>query len=493
MITDLTVCITNFKRATYLERAIKSVLMAGFKRISVATSEPDKEVLAVLERYRSHPDLEFNEVVLDYDCGCNRTWEHAVYRAKTDHVLVLHDDDLLGEELGEAYVNTIQPAMNEGAGFATWRAHLYFDDGTIRPTEWFHGPTRTTSSDELRAFMLKPRRLSLSPIISVFRRATLLSALKEAERYLTPNPACLYHPGMLLGTEIMAYLRHCEDHKSWFYLDQVLSYYGACESSGTVQAQKSGDLTVLFKGYDVARAHFSSGASKSARFDSRVIFLYDNMPARSDDEARRFDYAMKTWRLHFNHGTLLEFPVTTSTFSRSSSDMGDASPAPFVVDVLDYGCHFARPEDVVVYCNRDIALTTTAPSRILSHASHHGISIGLRRAMTPNPNHYYHSVMNCKRDGGVDMVAVRPDWWKTHRSKYPDMLIGREGWDWVMRRLAEELVGKNAYLDDCLIHEPHDSWWRTVRQTNPGQLHNRRLARKFFVDRKDLKAVRSLL
>lgn len=491
MIDDLTVCITSFRRAPYLKRAIDSVLAAGISRIVVATSEPDGDVLAVLEEHKSRPG--FVSVVFDDDIGCNRTWLEAAYRSRTDRMILLHDDDLLRPELGEAYAGLIKPAMDSGqAEFVSWRACLYFDDGTTRPTEWFGGRTRLMSSDQLRSFLMRPKRLSLSPIISVLRRNTLIASLKESERYLTPHQRCLYHPGMLLGTEIVAYLRHCEAHKKWMYVDQVLSMYGACDSSGTVKVQKGGDLSVITNGYDVAREHFRSGACKRIQLDPRIIFIYDDMPPRDEDEARRFDYAKWSWKFHFNHGTLLEFPVTVESFPRSSRDLGDERATPFVHDVLDYGCSLACPEDVVVFVNRDIGLTTTAPDRILSHTPRHGVSVGLRRNIIPKPGRYYRTVTNARRDGGVDMAAVTPAWWVKNKSKYPDMLIGREGWDWVFRKMSEEAAGRYVYLDDCLIHEPHPSWWKTVRKTNAGQQHNRGLAREFFKARKNHMAVRSL-
>jgi hypothetical protein len=58
---------------------------------------------------------------------------------------------------------------------------------------------------------------------------------------------------------------------------------------------------------------------------------------------------------------------------------------------------------------------------------------------------------------------------------FPDMLMGRESWDNVMRNLMR----RNAHVTGCELehaiwHEWHDSYW-IVNRTSPGNAHNRRL------------------
>lgn len=489
MISDLTCCITSFKRASYLDRAIKSVLAAGIDHIVVSTMEPDSEVCAVLAK---HPHVQ--AVVLDDDLGCNELWLQAVYRCQTKRLIVLHDDDTIAPELGQVYQDLIKPAMDDGSvEFCSWRAHLMFDDGRIQPTEWFHGETRKTSSGLLRDFLLKPGRLSLSPIISIFDRDTLIGALKEAHQYLTPNEACLLHSSMLLGSEIIAYLRHCATFGKWMYINQVLSHYGCCDSSGTVKAQKTGDLRQLTTGYDVARNHFRSGAYTNVVHEPRILFVYDDVQAKDEDEQRRFDYAMFTWKHHFNQGDVLEYPTHVRQWIRSSADLEDPRPVPFFKDLIEWGMAHARSEDTVMYCNRDTALTTLAPERIIAAVKKHGVAVAWRRNVIPKPGRLYKHVTNAKRDGGVDAICISPSWWNKHNELLPDMLLGRECHDWCFRIAAEELHGRDIYVDDVLLHEPHtNQFWKQHKKTNPGQLHNRAIARVFFAKRRDRKALVSL-
>lgn len=490
MIEDLSVCVTSFGRARYLDRALQSVLKTGIQNIVVSTSEPDRDVEQVLAK------PEYKHVVvsrLSDDLGCHHSWLDAAYHCRTKRLIVLHDDDVLVPELGQTYTNLIKPVMDRGeAQFCSWRAHLLHDKGKIQPTEWFKGPTRQLSSGYLRDILLRKGRLSLSPIISIFDRDTLIYALKEGGQYLYQHEECLYRPGMLLGTEIIAYLRHCANMPKWMYVDQVLSYYGCCDTSGTVAAEKSGNLRPLTLGYDRARIYFMSGEFEKARPEPKIIFLYDDVDPLDANEKRRFDYARSTWQFHFGQGQVMEFPTHVRQWDRSSRDMGDPRPVPYLKDVLDYGCKYARPEDVIVYCNKDAFLTTHAPERIIESVNRNGMAVAWRRNLNPSPGRMYKDVTNAKRDGGADLIAITPAWWGEHSKNYPDMLIGRECFDWVIRIMAEELHGKSIYVDNVVGHIPHESFWKKNKKTNPGQIHNRSLAKIFFARRKDRRSIMSL-
>jgi hypothetical protein len=172
--------------------------------------------------------------------------------------------------------------------------------------------------------------------------------------------------------------------------------------------------------------------------------------------------------------------------------MGDPRPAPFLKDIINYGMRYARPEDVVVYCNRDIFLTSHAPERIHQAVTRNGMAVAWRRNLKPKQGKIYKHVTNARKDGGVDLIAFTPKWWAEHSKDLPDMLIGREAYDWVLRIFAEELHGKSIYADDIIGHEPHESFWRKNRKTNPGQQHNRALAKVFFARRHDRRALQSL-
>lgn len=490
---SLTVCITNFKRSAFLHRAIASCVRAGITRIAVFSMEPDKKVLEVIKKAKEMPSLHLTFHSLPVDLGCQETWLQAVYRAETERVIVLHDDDMLAPEFGRAYLDIIKPVLDRGdAGFASWRGHIINERNSISPVEYYKGATAIYPSSELEQIVMRPARLSLSPVVSVFNRTVLIDALKSAIAVLVGDESHL-HPGMTLGTEILAYLRHCSQFNNWLYVDKVLSWYGSHDGSGTIKAQQSGNLSKLTVGYDFARNSWSSSWPGDQSFykcrdfssDPQLLFVFNEYRKNGIEEQRRCDNASLTWQFHFNQGTLLSFPVRDTDLPRSSTELGDSRPVPYVKDLIDYGIRFATQDDIVVLANRDICLTTVAPERITEGVKRgKGFTAAIRRDWPQAPPGLLRrTVMNCKPDGGFDLFAMTPDWWSRHRDKMPDMLLGREAWDTVLRFMAEDDAGKSVYVDDVTYHEFHRSFWFKEKLTNPGQIHNRKLAREFFTKR----------
>lgn len=489
----LTVVITNFRRARYLDRALKSLRAAGIRRVVVASSEPDEEVLDVIHQ-NSGGWISYDVIKTKDDVGCNSTWLMGAYRARTNRIIILHDDDVLCPEFGGAYETVLSPELDKGGCFVSWRANLLYDDGSMKSTEYWSGPTRSMPSTELTKLVGKKGELSLSPVVSVLYRPLVIAACKEAEQTLTHND-CLLRPGMLLGTEIVVYLRHIRAFPRWFYCDQVLSRYGSHAGSGTIEAETKKDLSYLVRGYDIARLQCRVPAPK---LRSKIIFVYYDNPSNGEEEAERYAMARATWDYHFSQGDLIEVPVRAKDLTRTSLGLGDTREVPYIRDLFDAGCTVAAPEDVVVVCNSDILLSSTLFSRIIEGVIRgKGATCCQRRRVEPKLGRIYKDFTGCKTDGGFDVFAVTLSWWRTHREKMPDMLLGREAWDTCFRVLVEEIADgrgrlstvsgqpeqwarSNAYTDHVAGHKNHYSNWIAERLTNQGQIHNRALARNFF-------------
>lgn len=477
----LTVCITNHGRAEYLDRAIHSCADAGIEHVVVASMEPDDAVASVIKRWqRTRP----NWIVwtsLAVDAGVNELWLQAVYRSRTEYVIVLHDDDYLSPDIVREYREKIVPAFERGAGFASWRGRVVNSDGTEEAAEYFEQPTGIYDSKQLEKVLLTDSRMSLSPIVSVLRRSVLIDALKEAQANLN-GPNNYLHPTMLLGTEIIAYLRHCSAFEQWFFLGKVLSFYGAWSGSGTIKAQNEGQTDVVKHGYNLARRYFRANRAMPERINPRIIFVYSDYKAHDSDEKRRMDFAHSSWVPHFESGAMLDFPVLDGQLRRSSANLGDWRPVPYVRDLIEHGMSMAMPNDIVVLSNRDVILTTEAHTRILEGVQRgKGAAPAVRRNTRGQPPRaFLNSARCCHPDTGFDLFAFTPAWWRDNEHKVPDMLLGREAWDSVMRTLMNEAAGAETRMDDVFYHELHHSYWTGERVTNPGQLHNRALALQFF-------------
>lgn len=469
---DLTVCITSFKRPELLKRALDSVAASGLKRALVFNMCGD---LAVLLATETHPEVGFYS--LSVDLGCNELWLQAAYRAETERVLILHDDDLLQHGLADTYEKTIAPALKNGVGFASWRAHVQDSNGKVRPCEYFNGVAGVHPSSTLKQIVLQRGRLSLSPIISVFDRKTLIGAVKESGEVLPK-----LRKGMHLGTEILVYLRHCAAYEKWLYVDKVLSLYGSHEGSGTVQAERSGNIKPLTRGYDVAREHFERYPQAPIIQRPRILLVSAPFDTQDKDEVRRFTAARRTWETHFNTGNILDFPLCNP--KRSSADIGDGRAVPYLRDLLDYGVARAMPEDIVAYSNLDLSLAGNAVPQILTTVqASGGVCCAWRRTQKHKGNYALNTVRSAPKDGGIDLVAVTPSWWKEHRNKIPDMFVAGNFWDYCFRVFAEQLTKGTCYMDDGTYHEPHAGMMDRVGMKNPVQQHNLKLAKQFFKER----------
>jgi hypothetical protein len=501
-VNDITLAITNWRRSKYLRRCLASAHEAGFENVVVTSSEPDAGVLKVLDDYRKVFGNGLRVSISDVDRTCHGEWLNAAYHSPTERLIIMHDDDVICSKFGEAYTKILKFALDSGVGIASWRAHLLYDNNSVKPTEYFSrdgkpSPTGVYPIAELENIVGRKGRLSLSPVVSIMNRKILISALKEMTQEIN-DPKCLYRPGMNLGTEILAYLRHCSSSKDWFFLSEVLSMYGSHAGSGTVDAQVKNELGPLIAGYDVVRDHWYSKRRVRFTLDRKVLLVYSDYQPSSEEESNRLKNAMHSWKFHFEGGQVLDFPVRNSDLPRTSKDIGDPRAMPMFNDIIDWAMKFAMPEDIVAYINRDVALTTRGPDILIGSANmNFGAAVAFRRNIKePQPGRLYHTVRNYPPDGGFDCFAFTPQWWSDNKAALPEMYIGREAYDTCVRNLIEEVASRKKldhlrvdfwnnpyYCDDVCWHTDHVPYWQENKLTNPSQIHNRTVCRKFFEER----------
>jgi hypothetical protein len=83
---------------------------------------------------------------------------------------------------------------------------------------------------------------------------------------------------------------------------------------------------------------------------------------------------------------------------------------------------------------------------------------------------------------GTDLFAFRVSWWHKNRDSVPDMLIGTEYWDWVMRMVIDRSEpDKSVSFIDLIYHERHGTYWEHPdnRGTCSSQMHNRQKVIEF--------------
>ncbi len=485
MTEKLTVVVTNFRRPDFLARCLHSIVNAGVKNIVCSSMDPDERVLALHREYAAMPGIHFKSTILKSDLGCNELWLRGVYQAETEYVLILHDDDFLHQSFGQTYHSTIQPQLDRGCGFASWRGASIDEKGERTAHEYFSGKTQCVGTLVLRRILMAETTPAISPVVSVFRKNVVIRALKECRENFT-EAVSFSRPGMMLGNELMIYLRHVEKYSSWLYVNEVLTYYGSHPESETIFHIEHGTSEVLQRGYDWARKYFDT--HRGVAFTPAAQFLHvwsDYEPELHGDKVRHAE-AARTWQFQNELGETIPLHVTNEMMERTSQTvLSDPRPVPFVRDLLDWGCQFAQDEDVVLLTNRDVCVTVDAMDKIRwkLRKGDVGAAFAWRRTFNINNGQNYKTVKFAPRDGGVDLFAIRPWWWEKYRGYMPDMLLGCESWDWILRIImAEAHPGLDIEMDDLIYHAPHAPFWKGegIRRVNPGQRYNISLAKNYF-------------
>lgn len=215
-------------------------------------------------------------------------------------------------------------------------------------------------------------------------------------------------------------------------------------------------------------------------------------------------------------GHLRFFPVFDDDLHRTSASIGDTKPVPFVRDIIEsfIRFHHAADDDTIIcLTNADIILAESRISALCRNVRKHGCSFSFRRdftvplylpVTTASESAMERAIIHSKWYVGADLFAFTIRWWKDYGSdSFPDMLLGRAGWDWIMRCVMAEtcmtasdfvqqitqtpLANHGRFLEtpNAIFHEKHDSFWEqhdSSKKPNAGNVYNLSLANKWFVD-----------
>lgn len=185
------------------------------------------------------------------------------------------------------------------------------------------------------------------------------------------------------------------------------------------------------------------------------------------DEAtrKRWKMADNAWRsLGPNWTHLAQRP------ERDSRDLGDANALPYVRDLIESGiAQCAHDDDVVVVANTDVGPTRDITLR-LDQLMNRGAAFAYRnnhhRLFAPPTR-----MENLRGwwDGGLDLFAFTPRFWRTHQHRFPDMVMGAPKWDLLYRDIIKTIGG--AELHGCVFHEDHASRWKAQPQSPSNRLN----------------------
>jgi len=172
----------------------------------------------------------------------------------------------------------------------------------------------------------------------------------------------------------------------------------------------------------------------------------------------------------------MALPIFETQLRRSAKTvLGDPRALPFLRDLLDIGIRFIRPGDLLCFSNDDVSFATGITDTLLrvEHAAWASRHEFVRLPRLPTCL----EILCARKHCGADLFVFTPSWWKAHRSEFPDMLIGCEAWDLVLRKLMMACNG--IELHAAIAHEVHEATWQR-RRADPSALHNRTLAAQWL-------------
>ena len=214
-----------------------------------------------------------------------------------------------------------------------------------------------------------------------------------------------------------------------------------------------------------------------------INHVWAHFGQRSISEAtrRRMSLARSTWNNEAQATGLWrdrEFKQEESR--RNSSSVGDTAPLPYIRDMIEYVLNF-DPQGIVALTNSDVCFVPGITGQILDRVEHDGACYTHRfdfnRIDAPCMTE-----TACPRGEwypGSDAFFFSAEWWRNHGWEFGDFILGREQWDEVLRQLVKRHGGR--CIPRSIYHEAHDSQWLIDRGGNNGNIHNRRLARQWFL------------
>ena len=201
-----------------------------------------------------------------------------------------------------------------------------------------------------------------------------------------------------------------------------------------------------------------------------IYHAYSAYNPLDTETKRRVVFARSTWACQ----PWIECPLPDS-LSRKCDDC--LSGVPFIKDIVDNADRAKNDEDIIVLTNSDISCSVECCYKIVASLMFSDAVAAKRRDF---PKLDVALTQSEIRRGdvykGLDLFAFRSGWWRKHRQELPDVVIGREKWDYVFFVLIEITnPGNGLVLDDVIYHESHQSPWSNPSLYNKldSQLNNR--------------------
>lgn len=213
----------------------------------------------------------------------------------------------------------------------------------------------------------------------------------------------------------------------------------------------------------------------------KVHHVWTDYPESKSDSARR-QLAEASWKQCYETNShWRSMPVLNEQLPRLFHDGKRALP--YIKDVIEFAFSFMGDLDILVLSNSDICFSETFPKSIKNEMESRNCLYAFRRDFKSLTKLLAPEEVKAGHDYvGTDVFVFRRKWWRDNGATMPDMLLGAEGWDAVLRHLMHETESDCGIVRDQVYHERHDSTWERSenRYSLPSQIHNLKLAKGFF-------------
>lgn len=208
-----------------------------------------------------------------------------------------------------------------------------------------------------------------------------------------------------------------------------------------------------------------------------IVHVYQERVEVDPETERRNTVAKATWK---SQGWVERW-FNDNHFVRHAGNTikGEKKDFPYIRDILRLGCLGLRDTDILVFTNADtcvahnftekaLELLETYPALHCHRRDFGRLEEPINDNLIPTGAHY----------PGSDAFVFTAGWWRKHHSDFPDLVMGVEVWDKIMRQLVVKTAG--GELKDAIYHEWHPSFWEQNRLTNPSNIYCRNLAREWL-------------
>jgi len=191
---------------------------------------------------------------------------------------------------------------------------------------------------------------------------------------------------------------------------------------------------------------------------------------------RRHEFAKSTWP---EDEQWISFPMCLD--SRSATHIGHHIALPFMRDMIHHATRFVLPTDIILISNSDVCFGVGMKQEVIDAIQRHGGAFFTHRydfdgpLSKPIPNE---RITDGKWYPGSDVFGFTVAWWSEHGHEFPDMLMGAEFVDAVLRKLIKTHNGEKAELHGMVYHEAHENKWNYPG--NKANAHNAALAKEFY-------------